>query len=277
MSPFSATIDTVERIDVDIEDHLAMVGEVFRAIRGHDSFCVSYGVEAAGCRRFVKHSEHPQGLASLRRARNLASRARHPALPRFRNSLCTPGGLALVYDWVPGEVLWDGTVHTREQRASDPACPHVRFRALPVPEILEALDTIYDVHVMLADMGYVAVDLYDGCFIYDFEGQRMSLCDLDEYSEGPFVLEKARNFGSSRFMAPEEFVRGSLIDQVTNVYTLGRTAHVLLGDDVGSLSSFRGTEAMLDVLVRATQRDRSLRYPSVEAFVRAWRSAVGSR
>jgi len=29
------------------------------------------------------------------------------------------------------------------------------------------LNTIFDVQLTLADRGYVAVDLYDGCFIYD--------------------------------------------------------------------------------------------------------------
>ena len=37
-------------------------------------------------------------------------------------------------------------------------------------------------------------------------------------------------FGSSRFMAPEEFERGALIDERTNVFTMGRTAAVLLAD-----------------------------------------------
>lgn len=38
---------------------------------------------------------------------------------------------------------------------------------------------------------------------------------------------------SLRFMAPEEFERGALIDERTTVFTMGRTAFVCLGDDIG--------------------------------------------
>ena len=55
----------------------------------------------------------------------------------------------------------------------------------------------------------MASDLYDGCIIYDFEGSRTFLCDLDEYRDGSFVLDMDRAYGSRRFMAPEEFRRGA--------------------------------------------------------------------
>jgi serine/threonine-protein kinase len=76
-------------------------------------------------------------------------------------------------------------------------------------------------------------------------------------------------------MAPEEFQRGARIDQVTNVFTLGRTAVVLLGDGSGSLASWKGTEAMREVVVRATAFERTQRHPSVREFVEDWRRAVG--
>ena len=177
----------VESISTDIEAYLAQVGRIFRAFRGHDSHCVSYGVEVQGMRYFVKSSDHSQGIASLERARHMASVARHRALPSYHTSIRTPEGQALVYDWAPGEVLWDGYTFTREQRASDPVCAHVRFRALPMHRVLDALDAVYDAHVMLADRGFVAVDLYDGSILYDFEGHTTTLCDLDEYHLGPFA------------------------------------------------------------------------------------------
>ena len=161
------------------------------------------------------------------------------------------------------------------ERRRDPAYPPVRFRALPGDDILAALDAIYDLHVVLANCGYVAVDFYDGCIMYDFKGSRTYVCDLDEYQPGPFRLDADRGFGSSRFMAPEEFQRGARIDQVTNVFTLGRTAMLLLGDGTVSFDGWVGTEEMKRVVQRATDPDRAKRYPSVRAFVDAWRCAVG--
>jgi len=128
---------------------------------------------------------------------------------------------------------------------------------------------------MLADRGFIAVDFYDGCIIYDFEQSRTYLCDLDEYRAGPFVLDADRLPGSSRFMAPEECQRGARIDQVTNVFALGRTAVLLLGDGAGSMGSWKGTGVMKEVIMRATALERATRHQSVREFVEAWRSAVG--
>lgn len=155
----------------------------------------------------------------------------------------------------------------------DPAGPHARFRSLPTTEVLAALESIFDAHLAVADAGFVAVDLYDGCFIYDFVARRMRLCDLDEYRPGPFVVDADRLPGSLRFMAPEEFERGAVIDERTTVFNLGRTALVLL--DEGDLDGrFRGTAAASDVLDRATHPRRVERYPTVTEFVSVWRAAI---
>jgi hypothetical protein len=55
----------------------------------------------------------------------------------------------------------------------------------------------------------VAVDFYDGCLIYDFAGRAIWLCDLDSYRPGPYVLDRDRQYGSARFMAPEELTKGA--------------------------------------------------------------------
>lgn len=270
------SLTTVSQVGVDIESYLAHVGQVFWTFRNGDSRCTSYGVQAAGKRWFVKHSDDPQGLASLRNARDLNARVQHRALPRLYHTFETPGGLALVYEWVAGDLLYYPS-RTPPERRHDLTFAPVRFRALPVPRILDALDTIYDLHLVLAERGYIAVDFYDGGILYDFGRSRTTVCDIDEYRIGPFVLDADRLFGSSRFMAPEEFQRGATIDQVTNVFTLGRTAVLLLGDGTGSLASCKGTEAIKRVIVRATSLERRERHASVRQFVEDWRSAVAER
>ena len=121
----------------------------------------------------------------------------------------------------------------------------------------------------------MASNLYDGRIIYDFEGSRTFLYDLDEYRDGSFVLDMDRAYGSRRFMAPEEFRRGATIDQVTNVFNLGRAAAVLLGDGTGSLDAWRGTKEMREVVERATSSERARRYQSVSEVVEQWRAAAG--
>jgi hypothetical protein len=90
------------------------------------------------------------------------------------------------------------------------------------------------------------------------------------------VLQAERNPGSTRSMAPEELVRGSRIDEITNVFVLGRIALILLGDHAGTPASWPGPPDALEVLLRATSPERSVRHGSVEALVTEYRAAMRS-
>ncbi|CAN5190996.1 hypothetical protein BH20ACT5_BH20ACT5_17790 [soil metagenome] len=137
-----------------------------------------------------------------------------------------------------------------------------RFRRLPVGEVESVIDRILDAHVVVERAGFVAVDFYDGCVLYDFGRREVHLLDFDEYRPGPFVAA-AQLSGSRRFMAPEEIGVGGRIDSRTTVFTLGRAARLLLdaGDDE---AAWRGTAAQLAVVRRANQaRSLAIRRPSI--------------
>lgn len=258
-----------------MELYLRSVGDVFSAFHRQDSGCHSIGVALGDERWFVKFSVAHRAISSLKRAIALHREVIHPVVIPLRHVLRVPSGLALVYPWVDGGVLYGAPVAGRAQRL-DPEGAHARFRSLETDEILSALDAIFDAHLMIAAGGFVAVDLYDGCVIYDFHAGRVWLCDLDEYRRGPFVLGQDRLPGSRRFMAPEEFRRGASIDQRTTVFNLGRSAQVLL--DEGDLQDrFRGTSRQAAVADRATRSDPAARYGSVAESVAAWRAASGHR
>ncbi|MFI6489206.1 serine/threonine protein kinase [Streptomyces sp. NPDC050564] len=254
-----------------LETYLEEVGTVFRAFRDQDSGCVSFGVAVDDKPWFVKGATTPSATASLRRAVEVHDAVRHGAVVPLRHHFRVRGGLALVYPWVEGEVLYHPTASRRGGRSAL-VSPMARFRALPVSEILRALDEILDAHLAVEQAGLVAVDLYDGCFLYDFEARRMVLCDLDEYRPGPFVLEADRLPGSRRFMAPEEFVKGSTIDIRTTVYVLGRVLRLLLdaGDEE---QEWRGSPSQLAVIEHATAADPADRFTSVKALTQAWSGA----
>ena len=219
----------------------------------------------------MKASIEDRAIPSLRRAIVLHGAVRHGAVIPLVGAATTDRGLLLVYPWVNGEVLYGAPVGGRRSRL-DPSGSHARFRALPVPEILSALDAVFDAHLVIAAAGFVAVDLYDGCLIYDFGRHHTWLCDLDEYRPGPFIVATDRLPGSTRFMAPEEFQRGARIDQRTTVFNLARMGLVLL--DTGDLDGrFRAGPDPRAVLERATQPSPTERYPTVADFVCAWQAA----
>jgi len=257
---------------------LQTVGTLFTTFNQQDSGNISYGIMIGEQRYFVKtageptdsspYLDHAGRVALLRNAMRLAQSCDRPTLCRLYNVIESPAGPLLVYEWVAGELI--GV--PRAQR-DDPTSSYQRFRALSVDELTQALDQIIDLHRLLAAQGWVACDFYDGCLLYNFATHTLRIMDLDTYHHGPFTNTMGRMFGSSRFMAPEEFELGAVIDQQTTVFTLGRTVALFLGDGTLARATFRGTDALHSVVARACAAERGLRYATVAAFSDAWRAA----
>ena len=264
--------------DLSPESLVQQAGQVFTVFGSdtQDSGNVSYGVRAGDQRFFLKTAgaadaqaplDRPDRIALLRNAIALHRSVTHEVLPALRNVIETPDGPVLVFDWVDGELL-----RVEEAQRSDPASPHVRFRRLPVANILSALDQILELHNRLASAGWIAVDFYDGALIYDFAANALHVFDLDHYQRGPFINRMGRMFGSSRFMAPEEFQLGAQIDERSTVFTMGRTIVELLSDS-GVTSTMRGPAAVAEVAGRACQPDPRDRFGSLRELCRAWAEA----
>ncbi|SIR97479.1 hypothetical protein [Micromonospora avicenniae] len=168
------------------------LASAFTVFDDQDSGCLSYGVEDAGRRWFVKKATSVQARLSLVRAAHFHTAVQHPAIIRPARVLDRPDGPVLVYPWHDGTVLNQATRHDSNRAAL------ARFQQLPLPEVEAAVTTILDAHVAVTAAGYVALDLYDGCFLYDFDSRRLWLVDLDEYRPGPFTLDADRLPGSRR-------------------------------------------------------------------------------
>ncbi|WP_406126185.1 serine/threonine protein kinase [Streptomyces sp. NBC_00989] len=261
MTPRPHPLLAVDRIPAT-EPYLRTVGKVFRAFREQDSGCVSYGVQLPdGESWFVKEATTAAAQASLDGAWEFHRAVRHPAIvPQLRRiAVAGSGRTAVVMPWRHGESLYG------------PA--RARFRALPLASVHRAVDRILDAHLAVEAARMVAVDLYDGAFLYDFGGDVLHLIDLDEYRPGPFFLQGDRLPGSARFMAPEEWHRGARIDIRTTVYALGRAARLLLDAGDGE-RAWRGSAGQLAVLERATRSDPAERFAGVREFTEAWRAAT---
>jgi len=267
-------------IDIPADVYLRSVGEVFAEFGDltQDSGNLSYGVQIEGERHFVKTAgrpedprpflTHEQRVELLRNAARLYDVCNHFTLPRLYRVIESPAGPMLVYEWIDGDL-----VGTPRALREEPGSAFQRFRRLPSSTVLAALDAVYDLHNELARLGWIAVDFYDGCLIYDFVSERLRVVDLDMYRQGPFQNKLGRLFGSSRFMAPEEFKTGALIDEQTNVFVMGRTALIFLSDGTDNPDAFRASRALLEVIVKACAPVRSARFDSMASFYHAWREA----
>lgn len=248
-------------------DFLAANAAIFATFDHHtqDSGNISYGVQIDGERYFVKTAglidddkpflDHSARVETLRNAARIARSCDHPALPPLHQVIESPSGPMLFYDWVEGELVRNALE---------------KVRLLPVGEIIDLLNDVYDLHIELAKLGWIANDFYDGSMIYDFHRRKLYVIDLDTYRRGPFTNDMGRMFGSTRFMAPEEFELGATIDERTTVLTLGRTAAVLLSDNSLDRKPFRGSDARYGTMLQACRKNPDTRFQTVFEFHDAW-------
>lgn len=243
-----------------------------------DSGNVSWLVDSDGVRLFVKTAgpvhpspeaaepllDHASRVALLANAVRLARSCDHAALATLRNVITTSTGPALVYDAAPGEL-----VRVAPDLRSDPASAYQRFAHLPSDRMLAVFDVLVDLHSALAEHGWVACDLYDGCLIVAPD-DRLTVVDLDSYHLGPFTNTMGRMFGSRRFMAPEELTLGATIDQRTTVFTLARLIIHFATRLTEDLDTFIGSQARAAALRRACHPDPLERFPTVAEFASAW-------
>ena len=251
---------------------VARWGRVFAVLDQQDSGNLCLGVEGPAGRVFVKYAGAPTArydgdvataVARLRRAGDVYRALDHPSLVTLREAVDVGGGHALVFDWT------DATPVGRQYEQG-----HV-VRSLAPPARGAAGQQIIDFHGHAASLGWVAVDRYDGSVLLDPADGCVTLCDLDFYERGPVVNRMGRMWGSTRFMSPEEYELGAVIDEVTNVVALGALAHTFLGDDEAKTrAAWAGSDAQFDVAQRAMRVERGARWPSVAALAEAWRSVA---
>lgn len=254
-------------------DFLRRWGTVFAVLDDQDSGNLCFGVAAGADRVFVKYAGAPtvryegrleDAVATARRAATIHAALAHPTLVRLREATAIGTGFVQVFDWVEATPL--GRQYGQSHRVAE----------LSLPQRVAAVQQIYDFQTHAAARGWVAVDLYDGSLMVDLTTGRVTLCDLDVYERAPMINRQGRMWGSTRFMAPEEYELGAVIDEVTNVVALGALAHTFLGDDESKdRARWVGTDDQFAVAARALDPVRARRWPSVAALADAWRTATG--
>lgn len=250
---------------------LKTYGRVFAVWDELPSGNLCFGVEGAFGRLFVKYAGArtlysrgaPEDAALLLRNAMPLYDLTHPALTRLLAHGPAGEGYAAVYVWRDAPAL------------SDPAIQALA-RRLPPRRSLKMLDMVFDLHACLAGEGLTAVEFWDGNVLMDFVRDEAVVCDIDLYRQKPAFNDRGRMWGSGRFMAPEEYCLGAPLDECTNVYNMGALAFAFFGDgEDRSEKAWFGPAPLFPVARRAVQEDRKKRYPSLRAFLDAWREAVG--
>ena len=148
------------------------------------------------------------------------------------------------------------------------------MKNLSVEEKIVAFETIFYFFNHVIEKGYVGIDFYDGSLIYDFNQKIVTICDVDYFHKRPYINKIGKLWGSSRFLAPEEYEIGSEIDEITNIFTLGATLFEFMGENrERSIINWNGPQSLYNVAKKATSLNRKNRYQSIKSFIEAWNLA----
>ena len=261
---------------------LLNMGEVFAVFDEQDSGNICFGIENDGIKKFVKYAgaktkeytgQPEEAIVRLKKSIPIYKELEHKHLITLLEYFEVERGYVLVFEWFEGKCLHSHWSFPPPQKYTHPTSPYYRFKQLPIERRLSAFKSILEFHLNVEQKHYVAVDFYDGSILYDFKNHITKICDIDLYKKKPFINTMGRLWGSSRFMSPEEFELGAVIDERSNVFTMGAISFGLLGGELDrSLSKWEAGQDRYQAAMKAIKADRCERYATIEEFHMAWES-----
>ncbi|MES9668493.1 serine/threonine protein kinase [Bacillus cereus] len=261
-------------------DWLTKLGTVFAVFDQQDSGNISFGVEKNGKKNFIKYAgaqtlaynaSTNEAIKRLKNSVTIYNELKHVSLISLIDHYPVQNGYVLIFDWFDGECLHSHWSFPSPAKYNDPNSPFYKYKKLSVKNRLISLNSIFNFHTYVEHKNYVAIDFYDGSIMYNFKTNETKICDIDLYSNKPYVNKMGRMWGSSRFMSPEEFQLNAIIDGKTNVFNMGAMAFSLLGGGQDrSFTKWEASEGLYEVAYRAVNENRSERYASMEEFNNVW-------
>lgn len=280
---------------------LEKYGEAFWCVDETGSGCIGIGMENAGKKYFCKIAgvntlgaeiTPKESVQLLKEAVSLYYELEHPNLVKIVEEYAYKQFYIVVFEWANGECLFDHWNFEKYKNDSTLKSPKEKFRELPASKKLHMVEVLFSFLQSVNKKGYVAVDFYDGSIIYDFMTDRTTICDIDLFRKAPVVNDIGMEwYGTKRLKAPEEYIKGSAIDEQTNIFTLG----ALIFDFFGSFSEsemeqryllnrfipcsyshWQLNEQSYQVAIKAVSTNRNERYKTFTEFFDDWEKAVNS-
>lgn len=258
------------------------IGKPFVVFDQQDSGNLCFGVENNGRRIFVKYAGAKttdfngnilEAIGCLKSAIQSYIDLKHEVLIEYKDSFETANGFVAIFEWFDGENMHPHWIYPPPAKYENPNSPFYKFRRLPIRTRLDALDKIFSFHCYVEQKGYQAVDFYDGSLLFNFERNELKICDIDFYAKKPYVNTMC--WGSERFKAPEDYIKGVILDERTNVFNMGAIAFSLIGDELNrNLEKWEGPEALFKIAQTATMPNRNDRFGSVQELYQEWKKAL---
>nr|WP_317377783.1 hypothetical protein [uncultured Faecalimonas sp.] len=298
----TVTLDTVKFQLKEIHDFswLQEFGKIFAVFDQNDSGNISFGV-ARGTKKFfikvagINTSESirtkNEAILALKSAMSVYEAIRHPHLIELVKHGSLDDLYISVFKWADGDCLFDHWNFENYNKNPHLIPPAKRFRQLPLKKRLAAAEVLFSFLNTVSESGYIAVDFYAGSIMYDFQTDKTTICDIDLFRKRPAINDMGEDYwGTKRLKAPEEYCYGAVIDESTNVYTLGAllfdsffghytdeevyTRYEQNAFSPCSLDQWELGKSCYDVACKAVLPERSKRYSSISSFYKDWKQAL---
>ncbi|MDR2942032.1 MAG: hypothetical protein LBV17_05535, partial [Treponema sp.] len=170
-----------------------------------------YFIKFAGAKTINDHDLPPEdAIDRLKIASQKYKEMDHSVLTRLIDSIEIGNGYALVFDWAEGEKIGYNDFYVSE-----------KFYSIPIIKRINVFEEILHFHAHVAKCGYVAIDFNCNNVLYDYNTEKINICDIDFYAKQSYMNGMGSIFGVKTLMSPEEYRCAGLIDEITNVYTMG--------------------------------------------------------
>ena len=251
---------------------LRKYGKVFKVYDDQDSGNVCFGIENEGRKIFLKFAgaqtaeyagDVLEAVQRLKAAVPIYQSIKQKSLIKYIASEEIGQGFAMIFEWADGECM--GRMYEKS---------HDMLMKLPLDEKLHIYESVIDFLIDIVAMGYVAIDFYDGSILYDASRKVVTICDIDFFRKSPAVNDMGRMWGSSRFMSPEEYRWGETIDEISNVFLIGKMGFSILTDSDLSFEQYPLSLESFHVLEKAAHPNRCERYASITEFKKYWLKAL---
>lgn len=274
-------------------------GTIFKVIDQTGSGCICFGlmnknkkyfIKIAGAKTTEAEITPDESIKILKNAAEIYKKLNHQNLVKLIEHYPFENYYVAVFEWVDGECLFDHWNFEYYSKNPNLKKPSSRFKDLPNYKKLKTVDTIFSFFETVAMNNYVAVDFYDGSIMYNFDTDTTTICDIDFYRKKPAVNDMGECFfGTKRLKAPEEYVYGACIDEITNIYTLGALIFHFFGqfseNDIKerylrnsffpcSIDNWNLDKHVFKVALKAVNLERDNRFKTITQFHLAWNQAL---
>lgn len=274
-------IEIINNLEIRLKEpfdlgFIKQFGELFWVLDTQSSGNLCLGVKNANKKYFIKFAgaktinDHDlpsdDAIDRLKAAVPKYKELEHNSMARIIESKEIGNGYALVFEWIEGEKIGNNDYYISDN-----------FYSIPINKRINVFEEILLFHAHVAKCGYVAIDFNCNNVIYNYDTCKVTICDIDFYSKQSYMNGMGSIFGVKTLMSPEEYRCAALIDEVTNVYTMGATAFLLLSHGNRTLEDWILNEKLYNVVKKAVSNTRRQRQQSIMQLFKEWDNAKGEK